>query len=102
MAKEYAKNFYNSKAWKQTRDSYFNEKFGICEICNGAGEIVHHIEHITPENINNINITLSKDNLQLLCRSCHAFIHEGVESVEEGFCFDEGGNLIEIKSVHKQ
>ena len=102
MAKEYAKDFYNSKSWKTTRDSYFNDVFGICERCKGAGEIVHHKIHITPSNINNPNITLNKDNLQLLCRSCHAIIHEGTDSLEEGFYFDEGGNLVENKSIYNR
>lgn len=98
--KEYAKSFYLSKSWKTTRDSYFNEKFGICELCGNAGEIVHHIIHITPQNINDANITLNKANLQLLCRRCHAVIHEGTTSLEDGFYFDKEGNLVEGKIIH--
>lgn len=40
------------------------------------GEIVHHIEHITPDNIENPEVTMSFDNLELLCRECHAQMHD--------------------------
>ena len=40
------------------------------------GEIVHHKIHLTPNNVNNPAVTLNWDNLQLVCRDCHAEIHE--------------------------
>jgi predicted HNH restriction endonuclease len=40
------------------------------------GEIVHHVVHITPENINDPRITLNWQNLQCLCRDCHADVHK--------------------------
>ena len=33
MAKEYAKAFYNSEAWKKTRKAYYDSKGGMCERC---------------------------------------------------------------------
>lgn len=53
----------------------------LCERCLKQGimkpaEIVHHKTELTPENINNPNITLSFDNLEAVCRDCHAIIHE--------------------------
>ena len=53
---------------------------GLCEEClsNGIiqpGEIVHHIIPLTPENINDVMISLSFDNLKLVCRDCHAKEH---------------------------
>jgi len=41
-----------------------------------AGEIVHHLEELTPENITIPEIALGWDNLELVCRDCHAEAHE--------------------------
>lgn len=80
MAKEFAGGFYNSKAWNNTRNAYFKYRAGLCEEClsNGLyrqGEIVHHRIPLEPGNIDNPMITLSWDNLELLCRECHLKIH---------------------------
>lgn len=78
--KEYAKGFYKSKAWKDCRAAYAKSVGGLCEVClkDGiyrAGEIVHHKEHINPDNINDPRIILDWNNLQLVCRDCHAELH---------------------------
>lgn len=78
--KEFAKDFYTSKAWKQTRAAYISSVRGLCEICKRKGKIkpgviVHHKIHLTPDNINDPDISLNWDNLQLLCRDCHADQH---------------------------
>lgn len=80
MAKDYARTFYNSTAWKECRAAFRQQRRGLCERCQAkslirAGEIVHHITPITPANINDPAITLSFSNLMLLCRDCHAEIH---------------------------
>ena len=79
--KDYAKSLYKSKAWQKTRDAYARSVGGLCELCweKGVlrpGEIVHHKIAITPDNINDPTITLSFDNLQLVCRDHHAQIHD--------------------------
>jgi len=94
MAKEYSKAFYNSKPWKTTRQAYYKSQFGICEICGGVGEEVHHIIPITPFNINDPSVTLSWDNLQLLCRSCHEIAHTGTKPTAEGITFDSFGQVV--------
>jgi 5-methylcytosine-specific restriction endonuclease McrA len=78
--KKYAETFYKSKAWQQCRDAYMRSVGGLCERCFAkgivkAGEIVHHKKPITPANITDPNITLSFNNLQLVCRECHAEAH---------------------------
>ena len=78
--REFAQGFYTSRAWKQCRDGYAKSVGGLCEICltkglYRAGEIVHHKIHLTPDNIHDPDIALSWDNLQLVCRDCHAQIH---------------------------
>ena len=104
MAREFAKHLYNSKQWQDVRNSYFNSKFGLCERCQAIGkitpgEIVHHKIYVSPDNINNTDITLNWDNLMVVCRDCHAQIHEGVPSKEDGLMFNEEGDLIEIKDI---
>lgn len=74
--------FYSSGAWKKCRESYRKSVGGLCENClkkgiYTPGEIVHHnIEHVTPDNVDNPEVTLSFDNLELLCRDCHAKEHD--------------------------
>lgn len=78
--KEYAERFYKSKQWQACRLAYIKSVGGLCENClrKGyvvAGEIVHHKVHISPQNIESPETTLSFDNLELLCRDCHAAQH---------------------------
>lgn len=77
---DYAEHFYKSKAWQNCRALYLKKAGGLCEHCLALGlykraEIVHHKTHITPENINDPNITLNHANLEALCRDCHAEAH---------------------------
>lgn len=81
MAQDFAQSFYNSKTWQHTRDAYKRSVGGLCELCwqKGIvrpGEIVHHKNPITPDNINDPNVTLAFDNLELVCRDCHAQLHD--------------------------
>lgn len=100
MAKEYAKKFYKSTAWKKCRDSYFKFRHGLCERCTDSGKIVHHKDYITPENINDPEITLSFNNLELLCQDCHNREHHEKNSpVVEGVMFDENGDLIRREDI---
>ena len=100
MAKEYAESFYQSKQWKDCRESYILSVHGLCERCKAKGilkpgKIVHHKEHITPENINDPDITLSHNNLEYVCLPCHNTIHFGSNSsVRDDVFFDENGDLI--------
>ena len=83
VMQEYAKDFYFSTAWRSCRESYLKQARGLCELCLKRGmytpaDTVHHIKHITPNNINDPSITLNTDNLMALCRDCHAEMHKGV------------------------
>ena len=40
-----------------------------------AGEVVHHITELTPDNISNPDISLNFNNLKLLCRDHHGQAH---------------------------
>lgn len=101
MAQIWARKFYNSKAWKNCRELYKQSKNGLCERClrkgkYSAGEEVHHKIWLTPNNINDPDITLSFNNLELLCASCHTYEHVGKFSpVREGLIFNSNGELVE-------
>lgn len=97
----WAKNFYKSQAWKRTRDYIFKRDCGLCVRCGAPGEIVHHKIYLTPYNISDESITLSNDNLELLCRNCHAKEHLANDVVSEEFTFDKDGNLIAIPPTFK-
>jgi 5-methylcytosine-specific restriction protein A len=102
MAREFARGFYHSKSWKRTRDAYIRAH-PLCERClkHGVytpGEIVHHKEHLTPQNIGDPKVSLSFDNLETLCRKCHAIEHPEIYGegavAEFRVCFDENGNVV--------
>ena len=97
MAKEYAKQFYKSKAWRDCRAAYIKSVCGLCEDCLSKGiytpgKVVHHKKHITPENIGEPSITLDFKNLKLVCQDCHAKEH--AERVERRYLFDEEGKVL--------
>lgn len=100
MAREFARKFYGSRAWKRCRASYILSVNGLCERClaNGKyvpGDEVHHKIYLTPKNIDNPEITLSFSNLELLCATCHSKEHMSkYDVVREDVMFDENGDLI--------
>ena len=76
MAKDFAKSFYNSKEWRRAREEYIAERItidgGFCEECQQRlGCIVHHDNELTPDNINDPEITLNKRNFLYVCEMCH-------------------------------
>lgn len=97
--KEWAKEFYKGPGWKHTRNAYMKAHRGLCEICLSKGlivpaEIVHHKIWLTPENINNPNVSLNWDNLQCVCRECHSKIHESHNKKNLRYRVDECGRVI--------
>ena len=76
MAKDFAERFYASGAWKQARDAYRKKAGMMCERClTSPGQIVHHKIELTPQNISDPRIALGEENLELVCRNCHAEAH---------------------------
>lgn len=101
MAKAFAKRIYNSKAWKDCREAYYQSQHGICERCGAPGDEVHHKRSLTPVNINDPEIVYGWSNLELLCRACHIEAHEKkknlrrpIRECEVRYMFDANGNLI--------
>ncbi|MFW6030871.1 MAG: HNH endonuclease [Halanaerobiales bacterium] len=104
MAKEFSRAFYKSKEWRECREAYIKTVNGLCETCLEEGiikpgKILHHKIYLTPENINDPEITLNWDNLKYECKECHDK-HEGhgvgkdVEVTREGLSFNEYGELV--------
>ena len=96
MAREFAKSFYNSKEWLDTRN-YIMAKYNyVCQGkgCNKPAKIVHHIIHLEPNNIEDKSISLDEKNLIPLCQDCHNQEH-GLKSIltQEGLTFDSNGDL---------
>ena len=94
--KPFAERFYKSTAWQNTRNAYWSSKQGLCEICLSRGkykpcEIVHHKIELTPNNIDDPNITLDWNNLQCVCRECHAEVHG---KRQRRYTIDEFGRVI--------
>ncbi len=82
--KHYARNrkdkeeqrFYNSKAWKVTRQVVASRDNYLCMLCLSNKEIesyytVHHIVELKEDYDKRIDI----DNLICLCQSCHEHVH---------------------------
>lgn len=93
--------FYETQAWKNTRKSYMQSVGGLCEKCLAEGiitpaEAVHHITPLTEENASDMSISLSWDNLQALCRKCHADAHEDIYRERSGrrYKIDKNGKVI--------
>lgn len=95
MAREFARKFYESSAWRKCRKSYISKRQsidgGLCEHCQKElGYIVDHIEELTPENINDPYVTLHFGNFQFLCLSCHNTKTFGKQE-EKRYIFDSNG-----------
>lgn len=65
------KDFYNSKAWKDTRSFVYQREKGCCQRCGrfvfGRQAHVHHVIAVKED----ITLRLEPNNLMLLCPKCH-------------------------------
>lgn len=111
MAKKWAKAFYNSGAWKETREQILKRDRYMCQTkgCYRPAEEVHHIIYLTEENINDVKITLNPENLMCLCGDCHKAIHKGekiaglkkrtsMQSILPEIEFDENGYPVPVST----
>lgn len=107
MAREFAKVFYKSKEWRVTREYILKRDNYLCTKCGEPAEEVHHIIHLTPQNITDVRISLNPENLTCLCRNCHFDVHKvdktnGIKQAHNSFdCgneyeFDENGYLVQV------
>lgn len=103
--KEYAKGFYQSAAWKRTRQTVIKRANGLCERCKAAGlyvpgVIAHHKEYITPNNVHDASVTLDPANLEYLCEDCHNKEHKAKPNTR--YRFDSDGKLLPPKEMVQQ
>ncbi len=96
MAREFSRKFYDSPMWRKVRKSFIAHRQsidgGMCQKCKDrTGYIVDHIIELSPENINDTEITLSWSNLQYLCLPCHNTKTFGEQ--EERYYFDSNGMI---------
>ena len=94
--REFARSFYSSITWQNCRATYLKSVGHICERCFSFGiftpaTVVHHVIHLSPENINDPNVTLNFDNLRALCVDCHAAVHR--PEAERRYTVDELGHV---------
>ena len=91
--------FYQSPEWTKCRMAYIAYSGGLCERCKAkgiirAGRVVHHKIHLTAENYTRPEISLSFQNLELLCQSCHEEEHRG----KRRYSFTEDGIVVERRN----
>ena len=104
MAREFAKEFYNSTEWQMARRAALMRDNYLCVMCGAPAEEVHHIKHLSPDNIGDVSITMSLDNLESLCKACHFAEHRGDKGRQRmlneqyPYEFDENGQLVEKKT----
>ena len=92
MAQVWARQFYNSKAWRQLRERLIVENNFLCADCgesylkDSTQLVGHHIKELTPANVNDANISLNPANIKIICRKCHDKAHQR-------FSFDTGQSV---------
>ena len=110
MSRSFSKAFYNSPEWAKVRAYVLMRDRYKCTRCGKPAQEVHHIIHLSPENIWDTKVTLNPDNLTSLCREDHFAQHEedkkaGKKKYDkdrsgdcgEGYHFDESGQLVPDK-----
>ena len=92
--------FYKTKQWEQVRENALRRDNYLCCRCGRPAEIVHHKTRLSPENVNDPEISLNLENLESLCSACHFEEHKGEHSwgrlteEQNPYTFDENGFLI--------
>ena len=95
---KFSRKFYSGRAWRNCSEAYKRSAGGLCERCKAQGLIVpgdhvHHIVKLTPENIGDPSVSLSWDNLELLCVDCHARLHSDERKPDRRWTIDADGNV---------
>jgi len=83
--RELRKSAYNTTVWRKLRLAYMKEH-PLCEECLKSGKVtaadsIHHIKSPFKGNEVNWNLFLDPENLEAICRECHARVH----AEENGF-----------------
>ena len=107
IARDFSKAFYKSPEWEKVRSYVMMRDKFKCVKCGKPAKEVHHIKHLTPDNIWDPWIALNPDNLASLCRDCHfeehkedkaagkkAHDYKNKSDCRDGFHFDEFGQVV--------
>lgn len=65
---------YRTQRWKALRQRVLKRDGFTCTSCKNIVPKNAHVDHITPitpDNLNNEDVTFNIDNLQTLCHGCH-------------------------------
>lgn len=89
-------SFYNTKRWQKLRLFILDRDGGMCVHCHAKGDTAHHIHFVDDTNYNDPLIIWDPNNIETVCRDCHAAIHSktGSSATADGYRFDDEGNLI--------
>lgn len=77
MAELWAAALYKSKAWREFRMALIQQRGPICARCgkncllDSSELIAHHKIALTPDNVQDVTVTLNPDNVELICFDCH-------------------------------
>lgn len=79
-------NFYSCPEWIAFRNIVINARLNkegltICEHCGkpivrAYDIILHHVEELTQENVNDVRVSLNADNIKIVHHACHNKIHD--------------------------
>ena len=103
MAREFARAFYDSPAWRKCRAAFIAERRsidgGMCQACGVAlGYIVHHTIPLSPENIDDPDISLNHDRLAYVCQACHNRIDM---EKDDRYTFDADGQPVPLPPIRE-
>jgi hypothetical protein len=103
------KSFYASGEWQAFRAVIIAERDPICQECgkiiaNPLDCHVHHIKELTPENVNDVMISLNPENVLVVCHDCHDKEHHrfGHQQLERGVYIIYGPPLAGKKTFVRQ
>ena len=85
--------FHKSDEWHLAHAIKIASRNGLCENCGKPGNEVHHIVHLTINNVEDLNISLNQSNLKILCTDCHNKEHHRFGKFTE-YSFYKDGNMI--------
>ncbi|MCR4813286.1 MAG: HNH endonuclease [Lachnospiraceae bacterium] len=103
------RKFYKSKQWISVRDYVLMRDKYLCTKCDKPAEVVHHVIHLTENNVDTWEISLNPDNLVSLCAECHFNEHRGEHGKGRQahehdepypYTFDENGQIIPKPIMH--
>ena len=97
--KDFARDFYRSKAWRDVSTAYMTSRFYLCERCGSPATICHHKTFLNAQNINDPEISLNPERLECVCQDCHNKIHSLKRTITR---FDDEGNIAGVRKSEEE